>query len=299
MANLYDLKKFDLNLLVIFECIYQHLSISKAAETLYITPSAVSQSLQRLRTQLNDPLFIRSGKGITPTTVGINLHHHLEENLNSIEQTINILNNAQIKKSFVIYCPQIVAHGRFGGLLSSLLAEGNYDIEHNDVVLSPESAEDLLAYRKADLVFSFAPVNNRSIVCTRFMQSSIQVACSKDHPRLGDSATLEELSQEKFTLMRSQENGIKEFQQQSNILLPERNVCFRSDSLLSIMNIIGVSDLIGFVPTILFDRYKDHLNLKSISLPFATPQLDIYMLYNRSALNSSVFSKFIEKIGEE
>ncbi|EAO9115363.1 LysR family transcriptional regulator, partial [Salmonella enterica] len=27
MANLYDLKKFDLNLLVIFECIYQHLSI--------------------------------------------------------------------------------------------------------------------------------------------------------------------------------------------------------------------------------------------------------------------------------
>ncbi|WP_333719636.1 hypothetical protein, partial [Citrobacter braakii] len=28
MANLYDLKKFDLNLLVIFECIYQHLSIT-------------------------------------------------------------------------------------------------------------------------------------------------------------------------------------------------------------------------------------------------------------------------------
>ncbi|EAW4801464.1 LysR family transcriptional regulator, partial [Salmonella enterica] len=27
MANLYDLKKFDLNLLVIFECIYQHSSI--------------------------------------------------------------------------------------------------------------------------------------------------------------------------------------------------------------------------------------------------------------------------------
>ncbi|EAO3967045.1 LysR family transcriptional regulator, partial [Salmonella enterica subsp. enterica serovar Infantis] len=27
MANLYDLKKFDLNLLVIFECIYQHLRI--------------------------------------------------------------------------------------------------------------------------------------------------------------------------------------------------------------------------------------------------------------------------------
>ncbi|SUH97741.1 LysR family transcriptional regulator [Salmonella enterica subsp. enterica serovar Typhimurium] len=55
MANLYDLKKFDLNLLVIFECIYQHLSISKAAETLYITPSAVSQSLQRLAHAIQRP----------------------------------------------------------------------------------------------------------------------------------------------------------------------------------------------------------------------------------------------------
>ena len=48
MANLYDLKKFDLNLLIIFECIYQNLSISKAAETLYITPSAtITNSIQR------------------------------------------------------------------------------------------------------------------------------------------------------------------------------------------------------------------------------------------------------------
>ncbi|MEH4265053.1 LysR family transcriptional regulator, partial [Klebsiella aerogenes] len=99
MANLYDLKKFDLNLLVIFECIYQHLSISKAAETLFITPSAVSQSLQRLRNQLNDPLFVRSGKGITPTTVGMNLHHHLEKNLNQLEKTIKEGANKQVISS--------------------------------------------------------------------------------------------------------------------------------------------------------------------------------------------------------
>ncbi|HDB9354594.1 TPA: LysR family transcriptional regulator, partial [Escherichia coli] len=103
MANLYDLKKFDLNLLVIFECIYQHLSISKAAESLYITPSAVSQSLQRLRAQFNDPLFIRSGKGIAPTTTGLNLHHHLEKNLKGLEQTINIVNKSELKKNFIIY----------------------------------------------------------------------------------------------------------------------------------------------------------------------------------------------------
>lgn len=113
MANLYDLKKFDLNLLVIFECIYQHLSISKAAETLYITPSAVSQSLQRLRTQFNDPLFIRSGKGITPTVTGVNLHHHLEQNLNMLEQTINIMHDSSLKKK--IHYLQSSNHHHTGG----------------------------------------------------------------------------------------------------------------------------------------------------------------------------------------
>ncbi|MEB7932911.1 LysR family transcriptional regulator [Enterobacter quasiroggenkampii] len=296
MANLYDLKKFDLNLLVIFECIYQHLSISKAAETLYITPSAVSQSLQRLRTQLNDPLFIRSGKGITPTTVGINLHHHLEENLNQIEQTINILNSAQIKKSFVVYCPQIMVRGRLADLLNTLLADDNYQVEQNDMVLSPESAEDLLAYRKADLVFTFAPINNRSVVCTHFSRFSVVLTCRSNHPRLKDHATPEDLRHEKFTLLRSQENGIKEFQSLSNTLLAERNICFRSDSLISIMNILSSTDLVGYIPDAMFERYKETLNLKSISTSFKMPEIDIYLNYNRAALNSTIFSQFIEKV---
>lgn len=149
MANLYDLKKFDLNLLVIFECIYQHLSISKAAETLYITPSAVSQSLQRLRGQLNDPLFIRSGKGITPTTVGVNLHQHLEQNLNQLEQTINMMHSSGLKKSFVIYCPQVLSTKIMLAPMRLLIDKYNYEVELHDVFLAPDSAEDLLGIPKS------------------------------------------------------------------------------------------------------------------------------------------------------
>lgn len=178
MANLYDLKKFDLNLLVIFECIYQHLSISKAAETLYITPSAVSQSLQRLRNQLNDPLFIRSGKGITPTTVGVNLHHHLEQNLNQLEQTINIMHGSTLKKNFVVYSPQILTTENLLGPLKLLMREHNYEIELHDMLLSADSAEDLLAYRKADLIFSMAPVSNRSMICVPYASYSVLLVCS-------------------------------------------------------------------------------------------------------------------------
>lgn len=246
MANLYDLKKFDLNLLVIFECIYQHLSISKAAETLFITPSAVSQSLQRLRTQFNDPLFIRSGKGITPTVTGINLHHHLEQNLNSLEQTINIMHNSSLKKKFIIYSPQMATNLNLYEMVHSLREGSDIDIEieHHDILMSAETAENILSYRKADLVFTIVPVHNRSIVCTPFKTLEGVLVCNSNHPRINDSSTVEQLLKEKFTLLLTEEQGMKEYQSQTNQLLANRDIGFSSDSLISIVNVISNTDII-------------------------------------------------------
>ncbi|HID5258492.1 TPA: DNA-binding transcriptional repressor CitR [Enterobacter ludwigii] len=299
MANLYDLKKFDLNLLVIFECIYQHLSISKAAETLYITPSAVSQSLQRLRNQLNDPLFIRSGKGITPTTVGVNLYHHLEQNLNQLEQTINIMHGSTLKKNFVVYSPQILTTENLLGPLKLLMREHNYEIELHDMLLSADSAEDLLAYRKADLIFSMAPVSNRSMICVPYASYSVLLVCSQDHPRMKEVATMEELQEEKFTIFLSDEPGVKTYQSMAEKVHAEKTIGFRCDSVFTIISMISASQLIGYVPEILFDKYSEVLRLKKITAPFTLPSLDIFMIYNRSALNSTAFAKFINEVTEK
>mgnify|MGYP000777046260 FL=1 len=299
MANLYDLKKFDLNLMVIFECIYQHLSISKAAETLYITPSAVSQSLQRLRNQLNDPLFIRSGKGITPTTVGVNLHHHLEQNLNQLEQTINIMHGSTLKKNFVVYSPQILTTENLLGPLKLLMREHNYEIELHDMLLSADSAEDLLAYRKADLIFSMAPVSNRSMICVPYASYSVLLVCSQDHPRMKEVATMEELQEEKFTIFLSDEPGVKTYQSMAEKVHAEKTIGFRCDSVFTIISMISASQLIGYVPEILFDKYSEVLRLKKITAPFTLPSLDIFMIYNRSALNSTAFAKFINEVTEK
>ncbi|PSS53150.1 LysR family transcriptional regulator [Enterobacter sp. FS01] len=299
MANLYDLKKFDLNLLVIFECIYQHLSISKAAETLFITPSAVSQSLQRLRNQLNDPLFIRSGKGITPTTVGANLHKHLEENLNQLEQTINIMHGSSLEKNIIIYAPQVLTPDRLFMPMKMLIREHNYEIEYHDLLLSKDTAEDLLAYRKADLIFSFFPINNRSIICTHFLTLPISIVCRQDHPRIGDSATMEQLKAEKFTYFIANEPGISHFRTETEKHLPDRKIGFRSDSFFSLINMISSSNLLGYVPELAYQQYRDTLKLKKVSTPFELPPVNIYMMYNRAALTSKIFSSFIEKISTE
>jgi len=296
MANLYDLKKFDLNLLVIFECIYQHLSISKAAETLFITPSAVSQSLQRLRNQINDPLFIRSGKGITPTTVGINLHLHLEQNLNQIEQTINMMNMPGLKKKIHIFCPQILTPHNILNPVLSLMEEYNYTVELQDVLLSGESAEDLLAYRKADLIFNFTPIENHSVVCTHFKTMKFIYVCRNDHPRLGESATIEEMQNEKFTQLISDKPGVREFHAIADRVMPNRNIAFRSDSFISLISIISSSNLIGILPESTYEQYRHTMNIRKFDTPIELPTANLYMLYNKTALNSEIFEHFIKSV---
>lgn len=296
MANLYDLKKFDLNLLVIFECIYQHLSISKAAETLYITPSAVSQSLQRLRTQFNDPLFIRSGKGITPTVTGVNLHQHLEQNLNKLEQTINIMHGSSLKNKFVIYSPQITTTLGVTELINSLRKNSDVEIEHHDILMSTETAENILAYRKADLIISTVPVHNRSIVCTLFKTVESVLVCSRNHPRMVEHSTLEDIMREQFTLFITTQSGVQEQQSAANNLFLNRKIGFSSDSLTSIANIIASTDIIGILPKIVYKQNAAALNLKEISVDFKLPSVKLFLMYNRSSLNNKSFAEYIKTI---
>jgi DNA-binding transcriptional LysR family regulator len=54
-----NLRSVDLNLLPVFEAIYEERNLSRAAGRLAMTQSAVSHALSRLRTLFRDELFIR------------------------------------------------------------------------------------------------------------------------------------------------------------------------------------------------------------------------------------------------
>jgi Bacterial regulatory helix-turn-helix protein, lysR family len=79
-----NLKNMDLNLLVIFEAIYSNNNISRASERLGMSQPAVSNALARLRLAFDDPLFIRSPKGVEPTTKASELIHPVREALGLI-----------------------------------------------------------------------------------------------------------------------------------------------------------------------------------------------------------------------
>ena len=62
-----NLSSVDLNLLVVFEALYQTRNVTAAGRRLNRAQPSVSNALARLRILLNDPLFIRSGGAMAPT----------------------------------------------------------------------------------------------------------------------------------------------------------------------------------------------------------------------------------------
>lgn len=84
------LRNIELNLLTIFEAVYVHKGIVNAAKVLNLTPSAISQSIQKLRVIFPDPLFIRKGQGVTPTAFAMHLHEYISQGLESILGALDI-----------------------------------------------------------------------------------------------------------------------------------------------------------------------------------------------------------------
>ena len=62
-----QLRNFDLNLLTVFDAIFEERTIAAASERLSLSQSAVSHALGRLRRALADELFIRQADGMSPT----------------------------------------------------------------------------------------------------------------------------------------------------------------------------------------------------------------------------------------
>src|SRR5262245_14872338 len=73
MLNQIPLSRIDLNLLVVFRAVLEEGHVARAAGRLNLTPSAVSHALGRLRHLLNDPLFLRTPKGVVPTARALEL----------------------------------------------------------------------------------------------------------------------------------------------------------------------------------------------------------------------------------
>ncbi|WCE31885.1 LysR family transcriptional regulator [Vibrio sp. SCSIO 43137] len=80
------MKDFDINLLRVMAVLLEERSVTAAAERLYLSQSAVSKQLAKLREVFDDPLFERMARGLNPTPKALSLAPRIYEVLNQVDQ---------------------------------------------------------------------------------------------------------------------------------------------------------------------------------------------------------------------
>jgi DNA-binding transcriptional LysR family regulator len=86
--NPIDLRRFDLNLLIVLELLMAERGVSRAAARLGRTQSAVSHSLARLREQLGDPLLLKGGRRMEPTAFALELMEQMRPLLQGLQRVL-------------------------------------------------------------------------------------------------------------------------------------------------------------------------------------------------------------------
>lgn len=84
------LSQLDLNLLKVFAAVHRERHITRAGRALFISQSAVSHSIAKLRILFDDQLFIRTPDGMQPTVLADQLAEPIRRALQSVSDAMQI-----------------------------------------------------------------------------------------------------------------------------------------------------------------------------------------------------------------
>jgi LysR family transcriptional activator of mexEF-oprN operon len=124
--NRNDLRRVDLNLLIVFETLMHERSVTRAAEKLFLGQPAISAALARLRSLFDDPLFVRTGRSMEPTARAQEIAGLLSPALDSISTAVSRaadFNPATSNAVFRIGLSDDVEFGLLPPLIKRLRAE--------------------------------------------------------------------------------------------------------------------------------------------------------------------------------
>lgn len=118
--DIMSMGSLDLNLLRVFDAVMAERHVTRAAEKLFLSQSAVSHALTRLRHALKDELFIKVPGGVMPTPRAQELSVPVSRALRQLEDA---LSPAEFNPSSSTRVFRVAAHDYFATVLAESVAE--------------------------------------------------------------------------------------------------------------------------------------------------------------------------------
>ena len=274
--------RYDLNLLPIFVALMEERSVTRAAERVGMTQPALSNALSRLRTTLQDQLFIRERYGIQPTPIALELAPVIAGALARLddavlgqqdfdpakaERLLTIAPNGYVE--FVLV-PAIVARIERAapGIKLSLTPYGN-DLAETGVVSGTTA---LVLGRIVD------PPDN--LVVQHLMDEGLACVVRADHPDVGASISREQFERLKHVnvvppgRMRA---GLFQALAEQKI---KREVAISVTNFFAVAEMVAVTDHIATLPNLICRRYARDPRLKVLPAPVDLGSFPVEMAWH-------------------
>jgi DNA-binding transcriptional LysR family regulator len=281
------MQNIDLNLLIALDVLLSERSVTGAARRLGLSPSAMSRTLARLRTAMQDPLLVQAGRALVPTPYAEGLSERVQELVRDaravLQPTPTTLDLVSLERIFTIRAGEGFVEMAGASLMAAVtqaapqvrlrfvpkldkeaqpLRDGSIDLEIGVLGTSAPEVRMQLLFRDryVGVVRSGHPLLIGDLTPQRYAASSHVSASRRGHFLGPVDTALEGL-------------GL------------ERNIPLVVATYPDAMRVVRNSDLVGLVPrsclgNALVGDHAAMLGLTSFELPVLTPDFKISAIWH-------------------
>ncbi len=276
-----NLKKLDLNLLVVFEAIYSAANISHAAKQLGMSQPAVSNALARLRVLMDDPLFVAQRRGVEATVKARQMIGPVREALGIIKGQLNThdIDPATYQRRFRLLLVDAIEPIVMPPVLG-MIADSAPGVSIESCVLTSPNFAEQLRDGTIDLACFSYPFNAPDIVTMPICGVDAVVIARRGHPEIGDSLDLATYAKLGHVALVPELRAMMHIEKDMVAhQVPRRIVCM-VNKLWSIAPLVERTDLIGLLPRWFAAQISGNFDVAVHALPVRISEQYIYMIWH-------------------
>lgn len=293
-----DLRKIDVNLLVVLEALLRHRNLTRAGNAVGMSQPAVSGALARLRTQFDDPLLIRNGKNFELTQKAQQLIPIVEQAMLEVNRTFSLVPDFDPETSVRTF--HIAATDYLlSQLVSPLIQVMNK--EAPSVTLEFATLTSDLEIGLIDLVRRDLLIGSPTLMIpgkrAKIFTDKLVCVTRKGHPLVKDgSLTIEALRKSEIVQVVIGRRGGN----QVDSLLTEFGISDRIGvavhSVMAVPQMVAATDLISWCPERLLNHYKDVLEIQMVETPIPAFSFDESAHWHPSKSNDPAIQWLVTKL---
>ncbi|MVW69983.1 LysR family transcriptional regulator [Bordetella sp. 15P40C-2] len=268
----------NLNLLKVFDAVMQERNVTRAAERLCISQSAVSNALAKLRTEFKDELFVRHLGGVAPTARAELIWPNLRAAIREVNR-IRLHNDFDPRLSsatFRIAASDYAHHFLLAPFIKYLLREA----PHVSLSLCPyamDRLEEMLREGEIDVAAGILP--NIPEEFPNMVIEVIPYVCvmRKDHPLAQKPMTVEAFSTAKHLRISVSASGTSAIEGHLEGYGIRRQIALTLNQISIAPRIVSETDLLALLPRKLVEnsRYSGRLHVTETPVPIPGNQVKL------------------------